>query len=154
MEDKNARKIRIEQLKKKIKKDVSYGNLFNECIEVLDVNSRICSHEKSQELVKQMVDEFIFTKWGRVDWNLTPHKFTIKEPSELNIYSIDITEKYFIIWNENNLPVIETTIEDIIKNFEDIVAVGFDTWIINFDEGIIIENYHEGEITIGKKGNM
>lgn len=52
------------------------------------------------------------------------------------------------------MPVIETTIGDIIKNFEDIVAVAFDTWIVNFDDGIILEAFHEGEITIGKKGSI
>jgi len=154
MEEKIARKIKIEQLKKNIKKDDSFGALLNECIDVLSVNSRIFSHMRSQEIVMKMEDEFKFTKWGRVDWRSIPHKFTIKEISELNIYTVDFNNNFYVIWNEYNLPVIETTIGDIIKNFKDIVAVGFDTWIVNFDEGIIIENYHEGEITIGKKGSL
>jgi hypothetical protein len=153
MKDKNVRRIRIEQLKKNIKKDIKYGELFSECIDVLDVDSRIYSHEKSQEIVKRMIDEYNFSKWGRVDWKLIPHKFSINNITELNTYTIASNNNYFVIWNEYNLPVVETTIGDIIKNFDDIVAVGFDTWIVNFDEGIIIENYHEGEITIGKKGS-
>ncbi|GGD89882.1 CDI toxin immunity protein [Paenibacillus nasutitermitis] len=153
MKDRNARRFRIEQLKKNIKRITSYGELFNECIAVLDINSRVYSLEKSQEFAEKMVNEFRFTKWGRVDWNSISHKLFIKNALELNMYNLDLNQNYFIIWNEYNLPVIETTIGDVIKNFEDIVAVGFDTWVINFDEGIIIENYHEGELTIGKKAN-
>ncbi|MDF2960668.1 MAG: hypothetical protein K0S39_2403 [Paenibacillus sp.] len=151
MEDRNTRRFRIEQLKKNIKRNTSYGELFNECIAVLDIKTRVYSLEKSQELAEKMINEFTFTKWGRVDWNSVPHKFCIKNALELKMYKLDFNQNYFIIWNENNLPVIETTIGDVIKNFKDIAAVGFDTWVVNFDEGIIIENYHEGEITVGKK---
>lgn len=66
MEDRNARGFRIEQLKKNIKRNTSYGELFNECIAVLNINSRVYSLEKSQELADKMVNEFNFTKWGRV----------------------------------------------------------------------------------------
>lgn len=151
MEDRNDRKFRIEQLKKNIKKEKFYGELFEECIDSLGDNSRIYSREKSQELAKKMVDEFNFTKWGRVDWSLLQDKFIIDESSELVKYTTALDDNYFIIWNAYNIPVVEATIGDIIKNFEDIIAVGFDTWIVNFDKRIIIENYHVGEITIGKK---
>jgi len=154
MEDRKARQIRIEQLKKSMKKDISYGELFNNCIEVLSVDSRVYSHEGSVEVVKRMEEEFSFTKWGRVDWSSIPRKFPISEPSQLQFYDIDQTQVYYIIWNDYNLPVVETTIGDIISHFEDIVAVGFDTWIVNFEERIIIENYHEGEIMIGKRENL
>lgn len=151
MEDRNARKFRIEQLKKNIKKENFYGELFEECIDSLGDKSRIYSREKSQELAKKMVDEFNFTKWGRVDWSLLQDKFIIDESSELVKYTTALDDNYFIIWNAYNIPVVEATIGDIIRNFEDIIAVGFDTWIVNFDKRINIENYHVGEITIGKK---
>jgi hypothetical protein len=114
MEDKNARRIRIEQLKKNIKKNVTYGDLFNQCIDLLDVNSRIYSHEKSQKLVNKMVDEFPFTKWGRVDWESVPNKLSIKRTMELSVYQIELQQNYFIMWDQYNLPVIETTIGDIL----------------------------------------
>ncbi len=151
MEDRDARRFRIEQLKKNIKRNTSYGELFNECIAVLNINSRVYSLEKSQGLADKMVNEFNFTKWGRVDWNSVPNKFSIKDILELKMYELDFNKNYFIIWDEYNLPVIETTIGDVIENFKDITDVGFDTWIVNFDEGLIIENYHDGEITVGKK---
>jgi len=51
--------------------------------------------------------------------------------------------------------VIEAATEDIVKHFQDIIAVAFDTWIVNFDDGIVIENYHDGEIILGKlKGGV
>ncbi|WP_341281111.1 hypothetical protein [Paenibacillus sp. FSL H8-0537] len=151
MEDRSSRKSRMEQLKKKMKRDISYGELFNECIEVLDVNSHIYSFEKSQELIEKMEKEFRFTNTGRVGWKYITYKFSIKNISDLYSHSLDLNSNYFIILNGNNFPVIETTIGDVIKNFKDIAFVGFNTWIVNFDEGIIIENYHDEEITIGKR---
>ncbi|MFC5472312.1 hypothetical protein ACFPPD_26870 [Cohnella suwonensis] len=99
-----------------------------------------------------MVNTFNFTNWSRLNWDEIIDKriiIDIKDVTNLNY--INTAEHFLVIWNEYNFPVIESSLSKIIESFDDVIAVGFDTWIVNFEIGIIIENYHEGEITIGKK---
>ncbi|WP_282943015.1 hypothetical protein [Paenibacillus sp. RC67] len=48
-----------------------------------------------------------------------------------------------------NLPVVESTLQKIIENIDDVEVVGFNTWIVNMEMNKIIEIHHEGEIMIG-----
>ncbi|GAE05165.1 hypothetical protein JCM10914_1254 [Paenibacillus sp. JCM 10914] len=97
-----------------------------------------------------MVVTFPFTNWGRVDWKEIENKTLLKNLKELNEgFKLDLKREYYVIWDEMNLSVIEAKLEDIIDNEDDVVAVGFDTWIVNFEMKTIIEVHHEGEIHIG-----
>ncbi|MFF2480069.1 hypothetical protein [Paenibacillus sp. NPDC058071] len=151
MEDRNARRFRMEQLKRNIIRDISYGELFNECIAVLDPSARVYSQERSQEIADKLTSEFPFTNWGRVDWDSLPNIIKLKDAFDLKRYTTDSNQNFYIIWDEYNLPVVETTLGDVINHFKEITAVGFDTWFVNFDESILIENHHEGEITVVRK---
>ncbi|RKP44067.1 hypothetical protein D7Z26_27025 [Cohnella endophytica] len=152
MDDREARLFRIEQLKQRITRDKSHGSLFDECIDALGSETRIYSLEASQNIVTTMVNTFNFTRWGRLDWNGFAYNGNLIRINELmKLEFINTNEDYQIIWDEYSLPVVESSLVKIIENFDDVIAVGFDTWIINFELGIIIENHHEGEITIGVK---
>ncbi len=58
-------------------------------------------------------------------------------------------KELLIIWDEMNLPVVESTLQKIIENIDDVEVVGFNTWIVNMEMNKIIEIHHEGEIMIG-----
>lgn len=91
-----------------------------------------------------------FTQWARIDWESIDQKRSLKKPEELkDMEPILLRDNYFVVWNEFSLPIVETNLDNIIKNFNDVIAVGFDTWIINLDKGIIIESHHEGDLTMG-----
>jgi hypothetical protein len=148
--DKQARLFRMEQLKKRVKIENPSGSLYSECIEALGPNTRIYSLEKSSGIVAMMESIVNFTQWARIDWESIDQKKSFKTPEELkDIESILLRDNYFIVWNEINLPVVETNLNNIINNFNDVIAVGFDTWIVNLDKGIIIESHHEGDLTVG-----
>ncbi|HBS44041.1 MAG TPA: hypothetical protein DEA91_05455 [Paenibacillus sp.] len=150
MNDKQARLFRIEQLKKRIKIEIPSGSLYSECIEALGPNTRVYSSEKSSEIVSLMEKMVNFTQWARIDWESIDQKRSLKKPEELkDIEPILLRDNYFVVWNEFSLPIVETNLDNIIKNFNDVIAVGFDTWIVNLDKGIIIESHHEGDLTMG-----
>ncbi|WP_170880245.1 hypothetical protein [Paenibacillus odorifer] len=150
MNDKQARLCRLEQLKKRIKIEVPSESLYSECIEALGPNTRIYSSEKSSEIVSLMEKMVNFTQWARIDWESIDQKRSLKKPEELkDIEPILLRDNYFVVWNEFSLPIVETNLDNIIKNFNDVIAVGFDTWIVNLDQGIIIESHHEGDLTMG-----
>ena len=148
--DKSACQFKIEQLKQKVKKDNKPSSLFSECIEALGEDIRIYSLDESVRIVAHLVVAFPFTNWGRVDWNEIKNKKSIKNLRELSEGStIDLNMGYYVIWDEMNLPVIEAKLKDIIERQDEVTAVGFDTWLINFEMKTIIEVHHEGEIFIG-----
>ena len=53
------------------------------------------------------------------------------------------------MWDNANLPCLKSELKNIIKSIDDVTAVSFDTWVVSSDYNIIIEFYHEGEITLG-----
>jgi hypothetical protein len=153
MDNKEARKIRIEQLKKRIKPKVQFGSLFEECLTELGEGTRIYSKEESQRLINQVENNFKFTSWGRIDWS----KISIKKKADRINEVIDflganqrrLQNSFLVCWDNAAYPIIETNLFKIMDSWDDVVAVGFDTWIVDLEQGIIIENYHEGEITVG-----
>ncbi|NRF96010.1 hypothetical protein HQN89_34980 [Paenibacillus frigoriresistens] len=148
--DKQERKFRIEQLKRKIKKEVHTNTLFDECIDALGDNTRIYSLDESVRVVAMLVMSFPFTKWGRIDWESVERKITIHDIDEIiKLNEFENENELLIIWDEMNLPVVESTLQKILSNIDDVDAVGFDTWIVNMEMNKIIEIHHEGEITIG-----
>lgn len=88
------------------------GSLYSECIEALGPNTRIYSLEKSSEIVAMMESIVNFTQWARIDWESIDQKKSLKTPEELkDIESILLRDNYFIVWNEFNLPVVETNLK-------------------------------------------
>lgn len=55
----------------------------------------------------------------------------------------------YVMWDNANLPCLKSELKNIIKSIDDVTAVSFDTWVVSSDYNIIIEFYHEGEITLG-----
>lgn len=148
--DKQERRLRIEQLKGKVKKDVHTNILFDECIHALGDNTRIYSLDESVRVIARLVMSFPFTNWGRIDWNSVERKIIIHDIDEIRqLVEFKHENELFIIWDELNLPVIESTLEKILKHIDDVEAVGFNTWIVNMEMNKIIEIHHDREITIG-----
>ncbi|MBE1442707.1 hypothetical protein [Paenibacillus sp. OAS669] len=148
--DKAERKFRIEQLKRKIKNEVHSNGLFHECIDALGDNTRIYSLNESVRVVAMLTMSFPFTKWGRIDWESVERKITIHDIDEIRrLTEFENENELLIIWDEMNLPVVESTLQKIIENMDDVEVVGFNTWIVNMEMNKIIEIHHEGQITIG-----
>lgn len=153
MDNKEARKIRIEQLKKRIKPQEQLGSLFEECITALGEGTRIYSEEKSQSLIKEVDDKFKFTTWGRIDWSAISTKKKVEKINEviefLELNQISVYNSFLICWDNATYPIIEAKLSNIIESWDDVEAGSLDTWIVDLEQGILIENHHEGELIVG-----
>lgn len=143
-------KKEYDELKKKNRTyaiQKSWGNnvLLQECIEA--TSGRALNYNDGNKIMDEIQEKIPF-RLGRVDFS----KFKFKT----NISSIDIISKIiessietYVMWDNANLPCLKARLKDIIRCIDDVAAVSFDTWVVSSDYNIIIEFYHEGEITLG-----
>ena len=92
------------------------------------------------------------TTWGKINWD----KFkNIKEVKELaDLYLIEWKQKYYIIWGDIEKPIVKSELVNILNNLDYVLAVSFDTWILAEDESMVIEFYHESDVTIGMLADL
>lgn len=117
--------------------------LFEECIEALN-NYSIIEDDKLKE---QILSNLNLTFYGKLDVSQygEPHKASLNE-----LHLLPGEKEYYIIWTDAEIPIIKSSIDDILENIYDVLAVSFDTWLISVDMKDIIEFYHEGAVTIAK----
>lgn len=128
--------------------------LLEECIEALSEKLVILSKEETELVYLDMIKEFPMTNWGRINWESIVDKRSavgIDECknilSELEILDSDI----YIIWDEITLPSLLVPMKNVLTNIYDVLAVSSNTWLYVNDKKIVVEFYHENEISIGLK---
>lgn len=115
--------------------------LFDEAIESLH-NPIIFPLKESQNIADNLACmlPFILTGNGKIDWDKIPNKTALSHIHDLQKFDcISPSDSCYIIWNDFNLPVIQTTLANVIRSFDAIEAVSFDTWIWIFSKNIVIE---------------
>lgn len=113
--------------------------LLDECLEALGEYS-ILNDKKA----KNIISKLHFSKFGRIkrEEYLSFKEISVKD---IEIFS---NEACYIVYSDVTVPKIETTIKNVLKNLDDVLAVSFDTWLILETKRIIIEFYHEDCITL------
>ncbi|AKA70178.1 hypothetical protein [Clostridium scatologenes] len=144
-------KKKYNELKKKneiniIRKEWESNTLLQECIE--NTGGKILDYDEGQKIVINIQEKFLFTVNGRMDWSNVNTKKSIKKLSDINDL-VDTSVLFYVMWDEEKLPCLECQLKDIITFIDDVTSVSFDTWLVSSDYNIIIEFYHEGEITVG-----
>lgn len=153
MDNKQLRKWRLEQLlrRQKAKQNPSYGLLFEECLQELGDDVRIFSEEASESRREDLVKDYPFTGWGRMDWNQIAHKHEVRTAEDisalLEALDIDHSLPLFIIWSGDR-PVLQTNLQSALRTLDHVLAVDFDTYLYSPSQ-YVIEFYHESEITVG-----
>lgn len=153
MEDKSIRRWRLEQLlqQQKSKQKISYGQLFEECIEALGEDIIIMSGETSETIRNELTNVYPFTSWGRINWNNTACRHVLISAFDLlptlKSLNADTELPIYIIWG-GTFPVLQTKLQKVLTALDDVLAVDFDTFIY-CPSHYVIEFYHEGEITLG-----
>ena len=153
MEQECSRKWRLEQLlrRQKSKQNISYGLLFDECIEALGEGIVIFSEETSERTRNELTIAYSFTPWGRIDWNNTVNKHNLRLAIDimpaLMSMNKDIGIPIYVIWS-GDYPVLQTNLQKVLSALDDVLAVDFDTFVY-CPSNYVIEFYHEGEITLG-----
>jgi hypothetical protein len=128
--------------------------LFEECLEALGSSTEIIKDDADKnKIFGSMVSKFPLAFYGRIDWMDVSKKHLVSSLQEL----LSILEKkgkieqgqIYIIWSDPTLPILKSTLENILKNFDDVEAVRPNTWIYSPSAGWVIEFYHDGDITLG-----
>ncbi len=132
-------------------------NLLEECLEKLLNTHDKCEvlvFPKGQAISDLFFEMFPFSSWGQIDWEKIKTKAPIKSLSQIDQYlerfGIEYDVPIYVIWGDNDLPVIQCKLNDALINIDDITPVGmYGTWLFCPDNNFVIEFYHEGDITIG-----
>ena len=129
--------------------------LLEECLEALDGASCIDDDSEKNLIFKEFLEKFPFTNWGRIKWENVK---VIKE----GVYSYDFIPRIveyidnpqseaLILWDEMTLPIVKSKLDKAISVIDDVSAVSSNTWIYIPSEEVVVEFYHDGNITIGSK---
>ena len=148
-EQKKRCKLLKEKNRTIIKKNLLKSDvLFQECMRSLK-NCRILSLEEQTEIFKKFEKKFPITISGSIDWK--SFNGIVERINVSSIYErLDLKNKYYILWDRQELPCLLSDLSSILKHIDDVLAVSFDTWIFSLDEKEVIEFYHEGDIIYGK----
>lgn len=120
--------------------------LFMDCIKNL-VHYKILKKEESEKVIRNFLNIVPFDN-GHIDWTYIQNKSLINM-DEFEKIGVN-QEKYYIIWDNVELPCVSCELKSIKEHLDDVLAVSFDTWLLSEEGGEIIEFYHEGKITYGK----
>ena len=128
-------------------------SLFDDALNLLGEQATVLSKQETNDLLKELLQQFPFTRWARIDWAGIKHYHAITSAAEvipfLREYSKDLSEPIFVIWDEGTLPEVKSDLRHVLRHIEDVTIVSFDTWLFSPSQKYVIEFYHEGEVTIG-----
>ncbi|MGK0537179.1 CDI toxin immunity protein, partial [Bacillus sp. 'calajunan'] len=89
--------------------------LFNECLESLGNETLIFSQEKSKQIATTLMNLFPITGSGRVDWEQIDSQLIASNKEQLisliRANQLDFAEQIFIIWDNNEIPVVSTNLD-------------------------------------------
>lgn len=128
--------------------------LFDECIEALGDKVIILDMKESDRIFDIFEKKLPIASPGRVDWDSIQNKKTIRWnthiiPAIRNLLQRPFDERVYVLWNDGSVPVVVTELNLVVKFFNDVISVGPDTWLVNFEEGYVVEIFHDGEMNVG-----
>ncbi|MCR5105697.1 MAG: hypothetical protein K6B68_14785 [Eubacterium sp.] len=127
MDDKQKQKL--EELKeqmqiKKYEQSLQNNLLLQECLTAIKLYSIIENEEEIKSL------DYLVSMPGA------------KLYSHDDIVTLEDVEEYYIVWDEASLPVIITSGKSIKENWDDVLAVAFETYFIAKTSGKVIGIRH------------
>lgn len=144
--NRSQRLLKLLEANRKKHKPI-YGALYDECVYVLGAETKELSPERGSEIYKLLNDSYPFEWWGRINWNKVSIKHAIDSMDQIS-HLIPLESKVYILWSTGPIPVLYANLNDILRNIDDVTAVGSDTYLF-CPNNFVIEFYHEGEIMIG-----
>ncbi|MDF3554732.1 hypothetical protein LAV92_23690 [Bacillus cereus] len=155
MSDRSSRRWKMQQKLRalKTKNNNDTNPLFNECIESLGAETLIFSQNKSQQIVNTLINSFPITVSGRIDWEQIDNQLIALNKEQLisliKENKPDFDEQIFILWDNNEIPVISTNLDKVFQSLVDIDAVSFYFWLLDKEYKFIIEIKSEEMIMVG-----
>lgn len=155
MDDRDKRKLRMQELLKKVKdrQEQEVEPMFKECTDALQPNVEILSPMDTKQAYVELQERFPFVWWGRIDWDNFKDKIRVVNSADIiqKLNSRFQIEDYtiYILWGLGKSLVIKTSLQNAIRHIDDVNAFGGDQWLYCPSHRFVIEFYHDGDITIG-----
>lgn len=155
MSDRSSRRWKMQQKLRALKTQNNNDTnpLFNECIESLGAETLIFSQNISQQIVNTLINSFPITVSGRIDWEQIDNQLIALNKEQLisliKENKPDFDEQIFILWDNNEIPVISTNLDKVFQSIVDIDAVSFYFWLLDKEYKFIIEIKNEEMIMVG-----
>ena len=127
MDEERKKKLESLKIQAKInerKQSLQKNVLLQECLEVLSSYSIV---EDENEI------EYIESLASSLDFEMYSHDDQVIMEDAL---------KYYIVWDEASLPVIITNGKIIMENWDDVMAVSFETYFVSVSSGKVIGIRH------------
>ena len=128
------------------------SSLFNELIQDLGNQARILKEPEDQYITSRFESSFHFDSWGKIQWNNTRFKIRLQSKDEvvpkLKKFLELGDDKIFILWDDFDLPIVETSLEKSIEFMDSVTSVSYDTFLFSPKYGFVIVFYHTGGIWI------
>lgn len=123
--------------------------LFQEAVDALQT-VEVLDDEQTLQVMEFFTASFPFTSTGagKINWKEIKNKLSLSDKQQIvnsSIYSS--AEPCFIIWNDASVPILQSTLGSVIKVFDDVIAVSFDTWIFIPRSNNVIEKIF-GQLTM------
>lgn len=129
-------------------------SLFDECIEALGEDVHVFSDNNREQILSDFESSFPF-KWGLIEWEKVSNHAEVNTVDEIISFLDQNVDEYsnfiYVIWDEGTLPIVQSTLDKVLKVIDDVTAVSFDTWIFSPSTGYVIEIFHDGEVRVGFK---
>ncbi|EEM04496.1 hypothetical protein bpmyx0001_32560 [Bacillus pseudomycoides DSM 12442] len=127
--------------------------LFNECLESLGDETLIFSQGKSQQIATNLIKSFPITVSGKIDWEQIDNQLVVPNKERLisliRAHKLDFNEQIFILWDNYEIPVVGTNLDNVFQSLADVDAVSFYYWLLDKEYRFVIEIEDEEMIRVG-----
>lgn len=128
--------------------------LFEECLSVLGTWRVIALEAGKKKIMDEFYKKLPWTTWGRINWDAVEKKYQIVDFSDIDEAfkkeNKTGNEPLYILWCEEDVPIVETILDEVLPNLEDVECISPYRFLYCPAEGWIIELWHhDGEIYIG-----
>ncbi len=105
------------------------------------------SDEDSEHIFKEISEHVPVSVSGHIEWKKVKNAKLNVRYDELKNY-LDLSDTYFIIWDNSDIPTVKCTLESIVKNVDDIEAVAFSFIIVSEKMDIFLESVKFGKLNL------
>lgn len=123
-------------------------SLFQECIDGFKEEVTKYDEYTSLKIFDEFQQKIKFTFYGRIDRSCFSKFFEVNTLNDIRKHIVN-NESCYVLWNDESLPVLQTSLESVYLNIDNILAVSYDTWLYVYEKNIVVEFYHDGDITVG-----
>ncbi|WP_043930657.1 CDI toxin immunity protein [Bacillus sp. EB01] len=153
-------KARLAMLLQKQKQKIEELDRMRSEAEVLNCFDRRedvfpLTKEEGDQIMDEFVQMFPVAWWGRIDWEKMKNKVKVDDwtpeaiSNVLRSQGCDLTQEAYLLYSSGDYPFVKTSVQRILSNLPELSWIGWDQFIYCPKSKYVIENFHDGDLTIG-----